>query len=163
MSCPSNEILSRYYDGEASGEEVSLVEAHLGDCAVCRGELAGYERVSLAFRGGPVLSLSAAARGRILDSVGMPSWVRMILPVARPFAAAAVILMAVGIPVLLSSEAGASGGAVQTEAKAVPLTWETQAIAPDSDLGAGGSVPAAESAQYANWVVADLSVGGKSK
>lgn len=153
MTCDQNDNLSAYHDGEMSPERAAQFEAHLAACEACRIGLAQLRRLSVSFAMAPKLELSAAARRRIEAALGVPAWVRLVLPVARPFAAAAVLLMAVGLPVL-----AINGGAHQAETAsataAVPAMWETTVVARDANTS---DVTPAAQAQFADWVVADLS------
>lgn len=152
--CPPTEVVSAFHDGELSPEREAIVREHLAACAGCRAELTVYRRVSAAFDDAPALRLSATARGRIFDALSTPAWVRLVLPVARPFAAAAAVLLAVGIPVLISRDAGA--GTTVTTVN-VPAAWETTVV---TGTAYSGETPAsASNAQFADWVVADLSAG----
>jgi anti-sigma factor RsiW len=146
MTCPNDDILSAYYDGELPTDRASAVELHLRACADCRASLAGMRRVSSVFSSAGRLELSAAARRRIEEALAVPAWVRLVLPVARPFAAAAAVLLAIGLPVLLLTSSS------QTAEASVPASWETAVISRDTS---DSTAPA--QAQFADWVVADLS------
>ena len=52
MACSESwlEILSAWYDGEATSEEVARARTHLGACARCEATLADFRRIRAAFR-----------------------------------------------------------------------------------------------------------------
>lgn len=172
MNCPDPQLLSAYHDGELSPDVAAGVEAHLvSGCAPCRAELASLRRLSVAFDTAEVPRLSATARGRIYDTVAdawlTPAWVKLVLPVAKPFAAAAVLLIAFGTVLLASAEG--TGGSAQVSAgssvsRTAPTAWETTAVVRDTDEVAltALSSQTASAAQYAEWIVSDLSTPSSS-
>jgi RNA polymerase sigma-70 factor (ECF subfamily) len=53
-------LLSKYIDGEASAQESLMVESHLADCPICRGNLESMKEASVTYRSLiPVLPLAA--------------------------------------------------------------------------------------------------------
>jgi anti-sigma factor RsiW len=164
MKCGESHLLSGYHDGELSAELERHVTEHLERCDECRAELAVYQQMSAVFMSAPRLRLSTGAYDRIVESVSVPGWVRLMLPVARPFAAAAGILLAVGLPalVLLGGSAGSASGMGGMGSAAVggpvaPAAWEATALSRDPEAVA--SLP---QSQFAEWMASDLSGGSAS-
>ena len=95
VDCENRVRLDAYHDGELSPAERSDVEAHLGQCRSCAGELAAIRRTSGAFADTAppepsheqLLALAASVRAE-------PSDGRMLLKLFRGTAVAAAVLLA---------------------------------------------------------------------
>lgn len=105
MTCPSELNLSMYADGELRGAEVSVTEAHLSRCAMCRARLDGL-RTEVA--------VVTAALAHEMEQVSVPAFEG---PVSHGALAAAAAFLLVGaalvsaMPVLIAVSLPA------------PLTW----------------------------------------
>lgn len=149
--CPKAELISPFHDGELSPEREAEVRAHIASCADCQAILLDLQKISAAFAAAPLVKLSAKARARLEDALLTPPWVRMLLPVARPFAAAAMLMIALGIPVLIGSASTKTADA----AALLPTSWETEATALTQDTSASTQT------QFATWIVTDLATARK--
>ena len=149
MSCPITPNISSYHDGELPPEKVAEVEAHLSACDECTTELSSLRKMSAAFAAAPQPYLNDMARARILRGARSTERSRQIAAFARPFAAAAAIILAVGLPLLVSAESQGTTG------PATPPTWEASVITPVSDLSSRAAAP---QDQFTDWMAADLTV-----
>lgn len=147
MSCHQIELVTPYHDGELPAEQREMVRQHLLTCPECQAYLSDIQNLSASFATAPVVKLSAKARARLEDALLTPPWVRLLLPVARPFAAAAMLLMAIGIPMLISSASTQSAEA----STLIPASWEAETTFLTQDTSASTQ------SQFATWIVTDLS------
>lgn len=76
--------LQEFMEGRLAARTSARVEAHLDGCAVCRGELQGYQAVARAVERLPVLTPSDAFRERVMAGVRVESLARAVLaPTSR--------------------------------------------------------------------------------
>jgi anti-sigma factor RsiW len=150
MTCHYLPTLSSYHDGELSPGQAADLEAHLSSCASCRGELRALRRISAVMDHAPRLELSKSARGRILAGLRAGERNRQIMTLARPFAAAASVIVALGLPLLLAAPASTS--TTSTASLASAPVWEATLLSHDSESVARST----SQDQVAEWVAADL-------
>ncbi|MBN2353769.1 MAG: zf-HC2 domain-containing protein [Spirochaetales bacterium] len=62
ISCPKNDVLSAYFDGEIGSPWDAAIAAHLENCASCRGKISAWEAVSGRLRREEAPELEEAAR-----------------------------------------------------------------------------------------------------
>ena len=117
--------LSLFHDGELSAAESELLKLHLRDCADCRLALSQYRRLSAAFDLAEGPALSPTAMARISRDATSAERMRLVLNIARPFAAAAALILAVGVPMLLVSPDVSASPAHTAAPEAV---WESALV-----------------------------------
>ena len=92
MSHPDDGMLAALLDGELTGEEQRMLEAHLRECEVCRARLAE-EQAMMAEADGMVEELVLPTLGREVHvPAGRARWARY-----RPLAWAATVVLAAGL------------------------------------------------------------------
>lgn len=154
MPCPQDNLISRFHDGELTADEQALVESHLAVCEQCRRALRSYRRVSAVFDRAEPVRLSNAARDRILLEVRSAARWRVVSQITRPFAIAAAVILALGVPLLaLSPQGSATGEVPTTTAAAFPVGWEATLLTRDTE-------PARDmpQVQLAEFMATDLSL-----
>jgi len=145
-SCEHGRRLSAYYDGELSGRQQQVLEAHLKECASCRQQLRELRSLSRLLSGARVPALGSAAAARLhkrIPSVREQTVVRM----AEVLAVAAAVLLVVSLSWLLQTvlkkEPPAGPGAAP---EILALTMQTDRFT-DADA----------EFEFAQWIVEDLS------
>lgn len=129
MNACNPSILSAYHDGELSAAATAEVESHLLSCPECQQTVASYRKLSATFDRAPLPTLSPAAAARILRDAAAAERYRILTSIARPFAAAAVLILSLGIPLLaVSPDVSAS-----STASPVPTSWESTLLTRDTD------------------------------
>lgn len=158
MSCDQTQNLEAYLDGELPEAQRRSVEAHLAICAACARELARLKKLSSALAGyRPVLS--AEALERIHEAIGQ-SWDIGVLRLARRISAVAAAIVLCGSLYLTFFQTEQASAVA-----AAPPVWEQTAISDvqqqDVQSAAAPSSTGAEQVQLAEWIVSDLSGGGR--
>ncbi len=98
MSCPQAEWLHGYFDGELDAVRAAEYEAHLGGCASCQQALARRQALRQAIAGAALYAKAAPSfRARVRSGLPGPSAVRLPPRLAWPAAAAATVLLLVGL------------------------------------------------------------------
>jgi anti-sigma factor RsiW len=64
MNCPSDQLLSAYYDGEASPQDVAQIQAHLESCASCSDVIRAMRATSGIVRRAELLPVTQAMLNR---------------------------------------------------------------------------------------------------
>jgi anti-sigma factor RsiW len=146
MDCGFSRQLSAYHDGELPPGERNAVEAHLGGCASCRGELARIETLGRLVAGAAASQLPDGLVERLHERLGSAGEVVVIRLAERLMAVAAAVLLACGIYLL---QAGRVEAAPPLEDWAPTLISQRVPAAQD---------PAAVD-PVVRWVVADLGEG----
>lgn len=144
--CRWSARLGAFHDGELSGHEAALVQAHLEGCPQCTGEAAELRRVCEALSGAyspplaPETARAMAARAFARDAV--------LVRTARVLTAcAAAMLVVFSIFAVTAPSQGPEARDFEVETAAVSLDEPGElAVEPDYEL--------------ASWIIADLS-GGK--
>lgn len=90
MSCDPERVTA-YVDGALDEAERAEVEAHLGECAACRGQEAFERGLSSRLRALPVAEPSPGLEGRVRRRLRRRSPLRLVLPLA------AVLLLALWV------------------------------------------------------------------
>lgn len=131
--CQSIDTLSMaFLDDELAAEERRELELHLLDCASCRqhvdGQRCDIQLVRKALIAPPASALLKARIARALDAEDAAvarserrRWSRWLLPGSAMFAAAAAILMFVGVGVPSRSGSPAIADIARQQAQALPL------------------------------------------
>jgi anti-sigma factor RsiW len=143
------QLVSRYHDGELLADEREVLEDHLRGCGECRAVLAGMRKMSAVFDRAEVAVLTPMARARILRSAVAAQRSVAILSMARPFAMAAGLILALGLPLLVLKNPNQRANAVMMTP--TPATWETTLLVRDADPAR--STP---QIQFAEFVANDL-------
>ncbi|MCL5676514.1 MAG: zf-HC2 domain-containing protein [Firmicutes bacterium] len=126
MSCADLfATLQMYVDGVTDEEETRLAAAHLAECAACRGRVEGWRRVVKSLEGlGPVRAPEGFA-DRVMDAVRRPAereparsfaavgQEERSLNVSWTWAAAAVLMVGVGLVLWLGPEGSAAASAAR--------------------------------------------------
>lgn len=151
--CTYNLKLGAYMDGELSADEMEQAEAHLATCQSCAGELRQLRAVSEFLGGMSIQAIPHEALDRIHASVSALENARRLTRLAGSLAALAAGL---ALTVTLWTNLGATGnGAAMAEAPA----WEQAAITASATEQPGTTQ--SDEVAVAEWVVKDLSAGGK--
>lgn len=153
MNCPTPQELSAYFDRELSAARAAEVESHLPECPSCVNELATYAAFSRSLAASEPVNLSPAARNRILASLHgelsrSVSWVRQLAQLSRPVAAAAVLMIVVGVPLVLRADLG--NEPYTTVASSGLPEWQATMLNPPTTSDANEQT-------LADWIVSDLS------
>jgi len=132
--CESIDTLSMaYLDDELAAEERRELELHLTECPSCRGHLDGeradHELLARALAAPPAPDLLRAKLARVLDAEDAQAaraertrWTRWLLPGSSMLAAAAAIVVFVGVQMPTSQHGGAVvKEAVRQQARTLPL------------------------------------------
>ena len=145
--CEHSRRIGAYYDGELPPTECRAMEEHLGRCPPCARELERLRRVSelLSTAGAPEISPDALSR--LHDNARVIRQGVIARTAAWLTAAAAAILLVCSLS-LWRTQAGE--GIYDAPAE----TWETVALAPESDVAASADGEMV----FAQWVVEDLSL-----
>jgi anti-sigma factor RsiW len=145
MSCNRSSQVQAYHDSELSTAEGALVEAHVRECAACRGLLADLRGLSsaIAMAGMREPSDEAVRRfGRAWKDARDRGVIRLA---GWLTAAAAAVLMAV-----LVGKPGGGGG----EMPGQPAVWETVAATPPVEMEEDSG---SDQLVMAQWMADDLS------
>lgn len=144
MSCPGEQTLSAFFDGELSPETVRTVESHLSGCDHCQAAVQDMRatRELLVGAQAPVPSLAAQARWMNSFAESRDRSVRRLAEWLT--AAAAVLLVATGV---------LSYGN-RTSATPQLSEWETAMVGADTEGTSNTQVAA-------RWIIADLSIQRK--
>jgi anti-sigma factor RsiW len=137
--CPSEQELSRYYDGQLPYDRRDQIASHLAQCAACRELVAHWTTISRVFREAPHQRLSAIATARVyrrMDEVLERGLVRLAWVVSG---LAASVLLA-GSMWLMRADTPAAPVAVS------PPPWVGVAYA--SDIGQNQREPATPAAEW---------------
>lgn len=153
MNCPTPQELSAYFDRELATARAAEVESHLADCPSCVNELATYAAFSRSLASTEPVALSPAARNRIRAALHgelsrSVSWVRQLAQLSRPVAAAAVLMIVVGVPLVLRADLGNEPHS--TLASSALPEWQATMLNPPTASDAGEQT-------LADWIVSDLS------
>jgi anti-sigma factor (TIGR02949 family) len=112
MSCETVERdLDAYLDRELDAESSTAVREHVSTCAACRRQLAEREALARLVRGAPYYSAPDRLRARVLAQSKRSVSVRRI----SMWAAAAVLVLAVGAGITLLRPASSNGDAIANE------------------------------------------------
>ncbi len=141
-SCEYARRVSLYHDGELTGEERLLIEAHLTRCPACARELAELRALSKTLRESEIPALPEDVLRR-LHETAPPVRERVLLRMAEILAAAAaLVLIVTGLWIWRDTEQPGPASLSQWELAAVALRVEPSAP---------------EDQQVAQWIVDDLS------
>jgi anti-sigma factor RsiW len=156
MTCHYSPTLSSYYDGELSPAQAADVEAHLATCDACAAELRALKRISAVTASAAPVQLSQMGRARILAGLRAGERNRQIMAIARPFAAAASVILAVGLPLLFAAPGQSTPSSATASSGGAPV-WEAAMISRDSETVARSTT----ADQITEWVAADLTVAAR--
>lgn len=156
MTCHYSPTLSSYYDGQLPPAQAADVEAHLATCDLCASELRALKRISAVAAGAAPVKLSQMGRARILAGLRASERNRQIISIARPFAAAASIILAVGLPLLFTAPSQSSASTATASSAGAPV-WEAALFSRDSESVARST----NAEQLTDWVATDLTVASR--
>ena len=120
MTCPSEQDLTAFVDGELAASRVDDIAGHLADCDACAALVARYRRVGDVVRGAAMDVPTLVAQSRWINAVSLSSD-RSVRRLASWMTAAASIVLVATLSMWVSSNA---------QATPTPLSdWEATAIA----------------------------------
>jgi hypothetical protein len=140
--CPDTMLLQRYFDRELTRAQRRELAPHVRSCAACRQVMRGFAGVRRAVRGIPLPQTTHIALARARQEVARLRQIELIGWLRRwTAAAAAVLVISMVVPMLLSHPVGGGNG-VDAGELSQPA---------DASLAPGYSV--------AQWIVRDLTLG----
>jgi anti-sigma factor RsiW len=146
MDCERSRQLSAYHDGELPVAERAALEAHVAECAVCRGELAQLGALSRLLAQAGQTPVPSGLEARLHERIDHAGELVVVRLAERLMAVAAAVLVACGLYLWQAD---------RTEAAAPIESWERTLI---SQRLPAAPEPAADD-PVIRWVVADLSEG----
>lgn len=152
-TCQHNQKISAYLDGELSAGEQEQTAQHLGLCDECTRELRQLRAVSQFLGGFEPLAIPDAALARIHNAVDAADSIRRMVRLAGSLATLAASL---AITVTLWNSLSSGSG----QAMAGVPAWEQAAVMSATNDNAA---PQPAELAMAEWMVSDLSAGGKSR
>ncbi|MHC4712043.1 MAG: anti-sigma factor family protein [Planctomycetota bacterium] len=143
--CEYSRQVGAYHDGELSAEAERHFEAHLGQCPGCSRELRQLEHLSRLLSGVAVPGIPPDVRDRLhRDAAATQGRVIAGMSARLTAAAAAIFIVCSGWMLARPDVHDRAAGQIDE--------WEWVAVAPDIDTSLS------EAQQFAEWIVADLSV-----
>lgn len=149
--CEYNERLSAYFDGELPEEERLVLEKHLAGCGSCARELEAMRGVSGLLKGWEGPHMLPMAMARLHQAIDRENLGRL--------RKVAISLSSMAASLALATMLWAYGG----EQASAPAAWERIAVAPAAPRTEDIATGTTEEVATAQWVLADLAMGGRDE
>jgi anti-sigma factor RsiW len=147
MTCPTEQDLHRYHDGELAGGDRGRLALHLADCGACQARLAEFRQIGALLRNAPLPQPAVEAMQRWQRNLAAMQD-RQVRRFAGWMTAAASVVLAASLYVATSNQAQAVAPAV--------AEWEAAVVG----IGLESPAPEQGTSTYqttAQWIVTDLS------
>ena len=142
--CPLRSRVGAYYDHEMPAGEWLEMQAHLGHCAACQGELAGLERLSAQLQSVALPPATADVWGHLQNRIAQQNERGLLHTAYSLLALAASLFVVVSLWVQQMN--------INTASQPV-TSWELTAVNYPTEASANASLEVAT----AQWIFEDLS------